>query len=374
MNNKPRRNYDIFCTVIDNYGDIATCWRLACQLQQRHEIDVRIWVDDLTALQPLVPQTQLDRQSQCLNAIQVCHWTQPFSFDYAADVVIEAFGCELPSSYRQAMLKQQSLCINLEYFSCEDWVLGCHGLRSFQADGLHKYFFFPGLTSGTGGVLYEADYEAQRLNFNEKAQHDWFEQWQLPRLNVDSLRISLFGYENKSIIDLLEQASNMSIPIEFYCPMNKLCHHLATFLGNNAIQSGNSHAIGNAHLHLIPFLPQTEYDRLLWCCDLNLVRGEESLIRGLLAVKPLVWHIYPTDDQAHWIKLKAFLKVSQLDSTLAALNTEWNAQETLTHFNAVIAALPQLTQQAQTLQQTLLSQADLSTQLVTFIEHKLNNT
>lgn len=370
MNDKSRRSYDIFCTVIDNYGDIATCWRLACQLQQRHGINVKLWVDELAALKSLVPQAQLNCSNQYLNYIQVCHWTDTFQFDKAADVVIESFGCELPSVYRQAMLNQHSLCINLEYFSCEEWVLGCHGLRSFQADGLHKYFFFPGLTSGTGGVLYESDYDVQRLNFTQDAQDNWFEQWQLPRPNANSLRISLFGYENKAIINLLEQASKLDHAVELYCPISKLCHHVTDYLGDFAIQAGKTHTLGKMRLHFIPFLPQTEYDRLLWCCDLNFVRGEESLIRGLLAAKPLIWHIYPTDDQAHWIKLDAFIKVSQLNSTLSALTIEWNTQENLTHFDAVIACLPELTQQAQALQQSLLAQADLSTQLVNFIEHK----
>jgi uncharacterized repeat protein (TIGR03837 family) len=366
-------DYDIFCTVIDNYGDIATCWRLALQLNQRHGIRVRLWVDDLLALHQLVPETKLYEDQQWIEAIHVCHWKTPFHFDRAAKLVIEAFACELPTNYRQAMLKQASLCVNLEYFSCEDWVLGCHGLRSFQSDGLHKYFFFPGIVSGTGGVLYEADYEQQRLAFTLNKQVDWFKHWQLARAHASSVRISLFGYENKAIISLLEQAALYPVHIEFYCPMSKLCLELVQHFDQWQVSAGNSYTLGNATIHFIPFLPQSEYDQLLWSCDLNFVRGEESLIRGLLSAKPLVWHIYPTEDQAHWIKLDAFMDRIAMPSELTKLNNDWNAQTQLANLTEVLKRLPQLQRHAQDTQESILSLGDLSTNLVSFIEKKYNN-
>ena len=41
--------WDVFVRVIDNYGDVGVCWRLACGLAARGE-QVRLWLDDLTAL------------------------------------------------------------------------------------------------------------------------------------------------------------------------------------------------------------------------------------------------------------------------------------------------------------------------------------
>ena len=57
----------------------------------------------------------------------------------------------------------------------------------------------------------------------------------------------------------------------------------------------------------LPFLPQTDFDPLLWCCDLNLVRGEDSWLRALWAGIPRLWQAYPQDDAAHLQKLDAFL-------------------------------------------------------------------
>lgn len=371
MSHTPIPHYDIFCTVIDNYGDIATCWRLALQLNQRHGIQVRLWVDELSALKQLYPETNEHLAEQQLNQIDVRLWSTPFPDITPAPVVIEAFACDLPSHFRQAMIQHKSLCLNLEYFSCEDWVLGCHGLRSFQSDGLHKYFFFPGIVAGTGGVLYEAHYEQQRLAFSVTGQLDWFERWQLPRAQASSVRISLFGYENKAIVSLLEQAADYAQPIEFYCPISKVCQELAAHFDQWQLCAGNSYQLGKAWIHFIPFLPQQEYDRLLWSCDVNFVRGEESLIRGLLAAKPLVWHIYPTEDGAHWEKLTAFFAAYDIDESLRQLNQAWNVQSALQALKPVLTNLTHLEQQAKQRQQRILSLGDLSTNLVRFIQSKV---
>ena len=36
----------IFCAIVDNFGDIGVCWRLARQLVAEHDVDVTLWVDD----------------------------------------------------------------------------------------------------------------------------------------------------------------------------------------------------------------------------------------------------------------------------------------------------------------------------------------
>ncbi len=54
---------------------------------------------------------------------------------------------------------------------------------------------------------------------------------------------------------------------------------------------------------------QSDYDHLLWCCDFNLVRGEDSFLRAQWAARPFLWHIYPQADAAHLEKLTAFLEL-----------------------------------------------------------------
>ena len=53
--------WDIFCRVIDNFGDIGVSWRLARQLVAEHNLDVRLWVDDLNTFCRLCPQASPHR-------------------------------------------------------------------------------------------------------------------------------------------------------------------------------------------------------------------------------------------------------------------------------------------------------------------------
>lgn len=367
------QHYDIFCTVIDNYGDIGTAWRLAKQLQQQQHKTVRLWVDNLEALSHLVPQAQLTLAQQQLEDITVCHWTTPLVYHRVADVVIEAFGCTLPANYRQDMIEQGSICINLEYFSCENWVQGCHGLRSFQHDGLIKYFFFPGIMPGTGGVLYESDLLIQQSKFiaSDEQQQRWRQHWKLTEPNNNSIRICLFGYENSALPNLLTQLADYDTAIDVYLPYGKLIQNLTTRWPERKLGVGETIKEGNLTLHIIPFLPQAEFDRLLWLCDLNFIRGEESLIRGLLAAKPVVWHIYPTADNAHIDKLNAWMHVYQMPSAWQQLQLAWNKQQPLTSLYTVLNQLSTLKQQAQYQRQQIMALGELSTNLVSFIESKV---
>ena len=109
---------------------------------------------------------------------------------------------------------------------------------------------------------------------------------------------------------------------------------------------------------------------MLWACDLNLVRGEDSLVRALWAGQALVWHIYPQHDNAHHAKLQAFLDWLQAPTSLRQFHAVWNG----------IVAGELLLPDAATLQEwraclrrardTLWVQEDLLTQLLGFCAQK----
>lgn len=366
------QHYAIFCTVIDNYGDIGTTWRLAQQLLQRHNKQVDLWVDNLQALQKLVPETNAHLTQQQLLGVTVHYWDDACQFAQVADVVIEAFACTLPENYRLAMLSHGSICINLEYFSCENWVQGCHQLRSFQHDGLQKYFFFPGIQPNTGGLIYEENLLSKQQLFQPiQAKRDWCRYWHIPIPRTDAIAISLFGYENKSLVDLLQNLSRHSQPIDAYLPISKLCKHLTSLFPDAPIRAGETLQLGQLHIHLISFLPQNAFDYLLWLCDLNFVRGEDSLGRALLAAKPLIWHIYPTEDNAHWDKLTAFMDAYEMPTSLHDLTVTWNQQTDCHALSLVLSELPTLKQHAAQFQKNILTLGELSTNLVSFIESKV---
>ncbi|WP_173291083.1 elongation factor P maturation arginine rhamnosyltransferase EarP [Thiosulfativibrio zosterae] len=371
-----KRRWDIFCTVIDNYGDIGVCWRLAKLLVQVHQQAVRLWVDDLAALQKLHPNTQIDQAKQWLEGVEVCHWTSR-AFDMVsmgdvAEVVIEAFGCELPIQYQQAMgQKGEASCvwINLEYLTAEPWAAECHGLGALQNNGVKRHFFFPGMTKGTGGLMCEPDYEVRRMEFLNSLtlQQRFCQRWNLPFDGLDdAIKVSLFAYENQGLLGLLDAFKNSSRRVVAFLPEGKLLNDLNAQLGLS-LQAGQTWQTAQLTLVVMPFLPQAAYDELLWLCDLNFVRGEESFVRAQLAAKPFVWHIYPTEDQAHFDKLDAFLAIYPTLAILKQANVAWNQEQWhLEHWHTMVNVLPELLESAESWQNSIKQLGELSENLMTF--------
>ncbi len=336
-----RATWDLFCNVVDNYGDIGIAWRLARGLAREHGFAVRLWVDDLQAFHRIWPaiDARLDRQVH--EAVTICAWRTPFAAAEPASVVIEAFGCALPDSYLAAMAAMPTppVWINLEYLSAEPWVAEHHGMISPHPRlPLTKYFFFPGYTPATGGLLAEADLAAQRSRFLGQEGSAFRLQLGLASPQPDELRVSLFAYENPALAALLDAWAADPQPVTCLVPEGRILPQLADWLAVADLQAGAQHQRGALRIQVLPFTDQDRYDRLLWACGLNFVRGEDSCVRAQWAARPMVWQAYPQDAQAHWDKLDALLAhyLVGLESTAAGavrgLWQHWNgmpAEETV---------------------------------------------
>jgi uncharacterized repeat protein (TIGR03837 family) len=160
-------HWDLFCRVVDNYGDIGVCWRLAADLAARGE-NVRLWVNDAGALAWMAPRGATGVEVRAWPADDDAH-VEPH------EVVIEAFGCHLPTGFltRMGAKRPAPTWVNLEYLSAESYVERSHGLPSPQASGpaqgLDKWFFYPGFTEKTGGLLRERDLVQRQTAFDAGA-------------------------------------------------------------------------------------------------------------------------------------------------------------------------------------------------------------
>ncbi len=308
--------WDIFCTVIDNHGDLGVCWRLTRQLRDAGH-RVRLWVDDASALAWMAPAAAQGDEP----GIEVLPWQRAsevstLSTLLPADVWIEAFGCEIPEAFvahAVATRQQQPAWINLEYLSAEDWVPRMHGLpspvMSGPAKGWTKRFFYPGFTPDTGGLLREADLAQRQEAFDRQA----WRATHAPHLPADARLISLFCYEPAGLPSLLQKLADTP-------------DHLLVTPGRPlaAVQQAMATMPRPPNWSALPYTDQDGFDEMLWACDLNFVRGEDSLVRALWAGQPLIWHIYPQDDNAHHAKLKAFLDWLQAPESLQQFHRVWN--------------------------------------------------
>ena len=306
------RTWDIFCSVVDNFGDIGVCWRLARQLSSELRLSVRLWVDDLAGFHRLCREVDPARISQLLGGVEIKRWDKSFAPIEPAEIAIEGFGVHLPDSYIEAMVERQPhpVWINLEYLSAERWVEGCHGLPSPHPTlPLVKYFFFPGFTSATGGLLMESGLSAARNAFQDDpaAIATFWRSLNLERLDHKALRVSLFCYDNAPLPALVKAWSSASLPVACIVPEGRVLAQLSRIAGRS-IAVGTSITQGRLVIAAVPFLELDQYDRLLWACDLNFVRGEDSFVRAQLAARPLVWQAYPQEGGAHLLKISAFLE------------------------------------------------------------------
>jgi len=329
---------DIFCAVIDNFGDIGVSWRLAQQLADEQQIKVRLWVDDLASFAKLCPAIDVNLAEQTVRQVSVRRWPKDDDKVWQGivipDWVIEAFACKLPAAYLSAMAacNQPPLWLNLEYLSAEKWVESSHLLPSPHPRlPLTKYFFFPGFTDKTGGLIIENNLLAQRDAFqNSPAQQATF--WQAlnvtPR-QLNELRVSLFSYQNSAIENLLNTWETSPFPITCLVPEGKILPQLSACF-DQTLAVGDIAQRGNLRVQILPFVEQADYDHLLWACDVNFVRGEDSCVRAQWAGKPFVWHIYPQDDGVHLEKLQALCQLwcddlpAEIASAMENMWLAWN--------------------------------------------------
>lgn len=386
----------LFCAVVDNFGDMGVCWRLARQLVDEHGIDVDLWVDDWPAMGRFLAAQDVglvwpaNDDSAAVKGVTVLHWRKPWPDSKSliqriadSDRIIEAFGCELPDPVKHAMAGRQTplLWFNLEYLSAEPWVRGCHGLPSPQnlSPMLRKYFFFPGFESDTGGLLRETGLLEQHQRWQAAGRRHMLRSIGLDAVAQQNfgLVVSVFSYQTGSLAGWLQTLADGEESVLCLVPEGRSLSSVTHFLEQECtveeLAAGAVHRRGSLTIAVLPFRSQSEYDHLLSLCDFNVVRGEDSFVRAQWAAKPLMWHIYPQDDGIHIQKLKAFaglylaeLRPETKDAWLS-FALSWNLGEdcgNLWHY--LRPQLPDLHAHARKWQQKLSDLPDLATNLVFF--------
>ena len=329
----PLLQWDVFCRVIDNYGDIGVCWRLCADLSSRGH-NVRLWIDDASALTWMAPGALEGAWS----GVTVLDWKQSTDTQFLhqlspADVWIEGFGCEIAPEFIAAHALftgatgdfhlKNPIWINVEYLSAEGYVERSHGLSSPVMSGPGKgqtrYFYYPGFTTQTGGLIRERDLLTRIAPFKAPAARKaWFAQndieWHGGTL------VSLFCYEPTGLEAWLTAIGESKVPTQFLVTAGLAAQEMRRILATATPLNQQS----SLRITFLPQLPQRVYDELLALCDLNFVRGEDSLVRAIWAGKPFVWQIYPQTDHAHFVKLEALLNALAVPDSLNAFMRCWN--------------------------------------------------
>jgi uncharacterized repeat protein (TIGR03837 family) len=347
--------WTLFCRVVDNFGDIGFAWRLAADLASRGQ-DVRLAVDDPSALAWLAPAGS--------RGVVVVDWERGAA--EAAEVWVETFGCGLPEGAASA---GAAVRVNVEHLSAEAYIERSHGRPSprFGPGGEPRptWFFFPGFSDRSGGLILEPGLRERRRRFGDG--RDWLRSLGIER-HAGERCVSLFCYRNRALADVL--AALGESPTLLLLTPGFATEAVAELLGPT-LQRGQLRAVR------LSWLSQQEFDRLLWSCDLNFVRGEDSLVRAVWAQAPFVWQLYPQRDQAHGAKLDAFMDrfLEEAPASLAGLRSVsalWNGFESTASLQSAFASLDTSAwaEQCHRFSTRCAGQPDLTSSLLDFVALK----
>jgi uncharacterized repeat protein (TIGR03837 family) len=327
MNNKSPIVCHLICKVIDFFGDIGVAWRIAKQLKVDFNVEVHLLIDDLLTAQRLIPSIDISFQKQTIDGIFIyrCDFSEDStSLPPPPNFVFNLFNIDLPHIYKTLIKRNKSKYIAIEYLSAEPWVDNFHLKPSIDPkSGLIKTFFYPGFTNQTGGLIREKGLFLRRTNFDKSKRKKVI---QSLGGNPNLYSISLFYYPIQKIEVFLDAIDNLKKTIQFFIPqyLFDLLRLESTYQSINIIP--------------YPFLNHDDFDDLLWSCDLNFVRGEDSWIRAIWAGKPFIWQPYIQENNIHLIKLKAFLKRycegcdQDLSEVLIKMHDDWSNNK----FNEVL--------------------------------------
>ena len=327
MNNKSPIVCHLICKVIDFFGDIGVAWRIAKQLKVDFNVEVHLLIDDLLTAQRLIPSIDISFQKQTIDGIFIyrCDFSEDStSLPPPPNFVFNLFNIDLPHIYKTLIKRNKSKYIAIEYLSAEPWVDNFHLKPSIDPkSGLIKTFFYPGFTNQTGGLIREKGLFLRRTNFDKSKRKKVI---QSLGGNPNLYSISLFYYPIQKIEVFLDAIDHLKKTIQFFIPqyLFDLLRLESTYQSINIIP--------------YPFLNHDDFDDLLWSCDLNFVRGEDSWIRAIWAGKPFIWQPYIQENNIHLIKLKAFLKRycegcdQDLSEVLIKMHDDWSNNK----FNEVL--------------------------------------
>jgi len=185
--------------------------------------------------------------------------------------------------------------------------------------------------------------------------------------------ISLFGYANSSLASWLEILSASRHPTHLLVPVGNIIGDLRAWLGVGELEAGEVHRRGALTVQVLPFVSQDDYDRLLWSCDFNAVRGEDSFLRAQWAGRPMLWQPYVQPGDAQLDKLEAFLALygkaltPRANSALVALWRSWNTGKDMqAGWQALLEVWPEMTAHAENWCRQQAGQTNISAALVQF--------
>ena len=319
----------VACQSVDFYGDAAVCLRLAQGLVL-HGMQVRILAEPnaLAHLQAMAPELVLESPQGFIHTRALAYWAMddlglpghglPLA---SADLLLEAFQATLPQVIADQLPDALPRYL-VDYLALEEWTTGCQWLAapdpafpqrprywaapSLRPDG-------PGLIRGgrsaKAGLFSRADRQALRRSILGRCGHGLAE---APYLGTQGLENSPDVARDDEAVFLVFAYCYPDAPLPEFAKI--LSHALEQQAEPAGRQAQRLLIVEPQHLSnaTTGLLSQREFDQCIAACDLALVRGEDSFGTALFWASqwgtPFVWQPYRQADDAHLLKLDAWLQ------------------------------------------------------------------
>jgi len=281
----------VLCKVVDNFGDIGVCWRMAKRLKQLCSInEINLVVDDLPSFKRLNDSVNETDSYQVIEGVNIYN-SKNYEFCYSEfsgekskrlQVILECFQCGRPDWLEKILFDDELnhivQIIMIDYLSAEKYAEDFHKLQSLTRRAkVQKVNFMPGFTEKTGGLIIDEGWE-KLSDRNEKGPVLFF------CYDRDWSSVAKAAAEGLDGTDIL----------------------VAQGKGHDSLVSAFDEY--KLEYKSLSFMNQTEWDQLMRSCSFLFIRGEESLSRACLSGIPFVWHAYPQSDEYQLVKVKALLE------------------------------------------------------------------
>lgn len=304
------KSIDIFCEIIDNFGDIGVVYRISKELKKIFQnVKIRVVLNRLDEFQAINRNVEkLDYQEiDGLIYMTNSYLKKNIKDLGVADLFIEAFGCNILEEYIEIAKNKSKLWINLEYISGEKWIEDFHLQYSLiDSKILKKVFYMPGFSKKSGGVIIDSGF-LERKNYSFKNRDEILKKY-FPNYDLKNKFIgTIFSYEKNfsNFLEVLQQQKKETILILMGDKTKESFSKL--FLSEKIESLGKYLKYDKVNIICADFLSQEEYEAVICAVDFNFTRGEDSFVRGILTGRPFMWHIYLQDEKVHLDKVRAFV-------------------------------------------------------------------
>lgn len=279
----------VLCKVVDNFGDVGVMFRLVKQLRHLNSesLEINIVIDDLISFNKIYNRINPEKDFQQIDGLNIYNWkSEEFCHSEfikndgeKMSIILECFQCGRPDWMEKILfdekLNRTVQIIMIDYLTAEKYAEDFHCLESLtRSKKVQKVNFMPGFTNKTGGLIIDDEWK----NLTEYNQHG---------------KILVFTYE-RDWTGLVKALKTFG---------REVC--VAQGRGFNSFMTAWGNDKGLIEL---PYMNQSEWDKMMKECSVLFIRGEESMSRACLSGIPFVWHAYPQSDEYQLVKVNALLE------------------------------------------------------------------